>query len=156
MLSIGTKVENFTLKNHLNQSVSLNDFLGKKVIIYFYAKDNTPGCTKEACQYRDLYPIFQNKDIVVIGISKDSVNTHAAFYSHQNLSFILLSDPEKQVIEQFGVYVAKKNYGKTYMGVARATFILNEQHEIIKVFPKANPNTNAHDVLQWLKNNVSI
>lgn len=147
------KAPDFTLLDKNGQAVSLHDFKGKKVILYFYPKDNTPGCTKQACGFRDNYAAFTNQGIVVIGISKDSVASHQKFADKYNLPFILLADPDHQVIEAYGVWQEKKNYGKTYMGIVRTTFIIDEEGTVIKVMPKVKPDTNASDILAFLENN---
>lgn len=148
MLEIGKKIKNFTLKDQNGKLVSLDDFLGKKVIIYFYPKDNTFGCSKEACNYRDNYNSFLEKGYVVIAISKDSVKSHKNFQEKYQLPFILLSDEEKEVINYFGVYQEKSMYGKKYMGVIRSTFILNENHELVYANLKVNASTDAQDTLK--------
>lgn len=150
MLEEKTKAPVFRLKNNKGEEISLSDFLGKKVIIYFYPKDNTPGCTRQACSFRDNYDEFKRNDIVVIGVSKDSEKSHQSFIEKYNLPFILLSDPELNVIKSFGVWQEKKMYGKTTMGVVRSTFIIDEKGYIEKVFKKANPDTNATDILEYL------
>ncbi len=150
MLNIGDKVEDFTLVNEKGETVSLSDFKGKKVIIYFYPRDNTPGCTTEACSFRDEYPSFLEKDAVVIGISKDSQASHLKFKSKYELPFILLSDPELNVIQQFGAWGEKKNYGKVSMGIIRSTFILDENHTIQHVFKKVKTKDHAQAVLEQL------
>lgn len=150
MLEVGEKVENFTLKDKHGKEVSLSDFTGKKVIIYFYPKDNTPGCTVEAKSYRDHNEDFENANVVVIGISKDSEESHLKFAEKHNLPFVLLSDPDKRVIEQFGVWKEKNMFGKKSMGIQRSTFILDEEGKIIKVYKKASAKTNAEDVKKFL------
>lgn len=151
MLQVGQKVNNFTLPDQSNKIHSLSDYLGKKVVIYFYPKDNTPGCTKQACLFRDTYLEFKRLGVEVIGISKDSSKSHQKFVDDFGLPFILLSDEEKVVIDQFGVWQEKMMYGKVTHGVARTTFVLDESHNIVKVYEKANPDTNALDILEFLK-----
>jgi thioredoxin-dependent peroxiredoxin len=151
MLQVGQKVNNFTLPDASNVNHSLSDYLGKKVVIYFYPKDNTPGCTRQACAFRDTFDDFRHLGVVVIGISKDSSKSHQTFINDFQLPFLLLSDENKTVIEQFGVWQEKMMYGKVTHGVARATFVLDENHNIIKVFEKANPDTNAEEILSFLK-----
>ena len=128
----------------------MSDFLGKKVVLYFYPKDNTPGCSRQACAFAGAYEGFRKNDAVVIGISKDSVSSHLKFTQKYNLPFILLSDPELQAIEAYGVWQEKKLYGKVSMGVVRTTYIIDEQGGIVKVMPKVKPDTNANDVLLYL------
>ena len=150
MLEIGMKAPEFTLADKNGNAVSLSDFLGKKVVLYFYSKDNTPGCTRQACAFASAYDGFKTKDVVVIGISKDSVVSHLKFSQKYDLPFILLSDPELQAIQAYGVWQEKKLYGKVSMGVARTTFIINEQGNLEKVMPKVKPDTNAADILAYL------
>lgn len=150
MVNIGDKAPNFTLNNKNGQAVSLSDFMGKKVVLYFYPKDNTPGCTRQACAFAGLYQEFERKGIVVIGISKDSVASHQKFAEKYNLPFILLADPERVAIEAYGVWQEKKLYGKTSMGVARTTFIIDENGIVEKVMNKVKPDTNAMEILSEL------
>ena len=150
MLTVGTKAPNFTLTDKDGKSVSLSDFLGQKVVLYFYPKDNTPGCTRQACAFAAAYEGFKAKDVVVIGISKDSVSSHLKFAQKYDLPFILLSDPELQAIQAYGVWQEKKLYGKVSMGVVRTTFIIDEQGNIEKVMPKVKPDTNAAEILAYL------
>lgn len=150
MLSIGTKAPEFTLEDKDGNKVSMSDFKGKKVVIYFYPKDNTPGCTRQACAFRNAYEGFKNNDIVVIGISKDSIKSHQKFAEKHELPFILLSDPDLIAIKSFDVWKEKKMYGKTALGVVRATYIVDESGIIEKVFEKAKPDTNAQDILEYL------
>lgn len=153
MLETGTKAIDFTLPDELGNDVTLSSFLGKKVVLYFYPKDSTPGCTKQACAFKEAYDEFRRQDIVVIGISKDSSASHLKFKEKYELPFILLSDVERTAIEAYDVWKEKKLYGKTFMGVVRSTYIIDEEGVIIKVFPKASPASNAEDILQYLKEN---
>ena len=150
MLEIGTKAPIFTLQDQNGNPVSLADFVGKKVILYFYPKDNTPGCSRQACAFAAAYEGFKAKDIVVIGISKDSVASHLKFAQKYDLPFVLLSDPERQAIEAYGVWQEKKLYGKVSYGVVRTTFIIDEQGNIEKIMPKVKPDTNAGEILSYL------
>ena len=151
MLEPNTKAPDFTLPNQNGEMVSLSDFLGKKVILYFYPKDNTPGCTRQACAFAAANVELEEAGAVVIGISKDSVVSHQKFVQKQNLPFILLSDPELQAIEAYGVWQEKKLYGKVSMGVVRTTYLIDEQGMIEKVMPKVKPDTNAAEILEYLK-----
>lgn len=146
----GAKAPDFTLQDKDGNEVSLSHFLGKKVVLYFYPKDNTPGCTRQACAFAAHYQEFRQRDVVVIGISKDSVASHSKFAEKYNLPFILLSDPELQAIRAYGVWQEKKLYGKTSMGVVRTTFIIDEQGNIARIMPKVKPDTNAEEVLAML------
>ena len=150
MLEAGMKAPDFTLCDKDGNTVSLSDYLGRKVVVYFYPKDNTPGCTRQACAFAGSYAAFREKNVVVIGISKDSVASHVKFADKYSLPFILLSDPELKAIQAFGVWQEKKLYGKVSMGVVRATFIIDENGYVEKVFPKAKPDTNAAEILEYL------
>jgi len=151
MLREGTKAPDFTLKDKDGKEVTLSDFLGRKVVVYFYPKDNTPGCTRQACAFASSYDEFRNRNVEVIGISKDSTASHVKFAEKYNLPFILLSDPELLAIQAYGVWQEKKLYGKVSMGVVRSTFIVNEEGIIEKVMPKVKPDTNASEILEYLK-----
>lgn len=150
MLDVGIKAPEFTLPDKAGNLVSLSDFLGKKVILYFYPKDNTPGCTRQACAFARNYGAFQEKNAVVIGISKDSTASHLKFAQKYELPFVLLSDPELQAIQAYGVWQEKKLYGKVSMGVVRSTYLINEEGIIEKVMPKVKPDTNADEILAYL------
>ena len=150
MLETGTKAPDFSLPDQNGSTVRLSDFQGKKVVLYFYSKDNTPGCTRQACAFAASYEQFKTQNVIVIGISKDSVASHLKFSQKHDLPFILLSDPELQAIQAYGVWQEKKLYGKVSMGVVRTTYIINEQGIIEKVMPKVKPDTNAADILTYL------
>ena len=150
MLEIGMKAPDFSLPDKDGNTVRLSDFQGKKVVLYFYPKDNTPGCTRQACAFAASYEQFKAQDATVIGISKDSVASHLKFAQKYDLPFILLSDPELQAIQAYGVWQEKKLYGKVSMGVVRTTYIIDEQGNIEKVMPKVKPDTNAADILAYL------
>ena len=151
MLEKGTKAPDFTLNDKDGNAVSLSDFMGKKVVLYFYPRDNTPGCTRQACAFAAAYEEFKTLDAVVIGVSKDSEASHRKFAEKYGLPFILLSDPELKAIQAYGVWQEKKNYGKVSMGVVRSTFIIDEKGLIEKVMPKVKPDTNAAEILAYLK-----
>ena len=150
MLATGMKAPDFTLNDQHGNAVSLSDFLGRKVVLYFYPKDNTPGCTRQACAFADNYAAFQEKNIAVIGVSKDSVASHVKFAEKFSLPFTLLSDPERQAIEPYGVWQEKKMCGKVSMGVVRTTFVIDENGVIAHVMPKVKPDTNAVEILAML------
>lgn len=150
MLEVGTRAPDFELLNKDGDTVKLSDFLGRKVVVYFYPKDNTPGCTRQACAFGAKYNEFEKKGIVVIGISKDSVASHQKFAEKYSLPFILLSDPELEAIKAFGVWQEKKLYGKVSMGVVRSTFIIDENGNVERVMPKVKPDTNADEILTFL------
>lgn len=151
MLEVGTRAPDFTLPDKDGNPVTLSSFLGKRVVLYFYPRDNTPGCTRQACAYAAAYGEFQALDTVVIGISKDSVASHQKFAEKNSLPFLLLSDPELTAIQAYGVWQEKKNYGKVSMGVVRSTFVIGPDGIIEKVMPKVKPDTNAADILAYLK-----
>ena len=151
MLTTGMMAPAFTLQDRTGKTVSLSDFLGKKVVLYFYPKDNTPGCTRQACAFAGLYNAFRKKGVEVIGISKDSVASHEKFAEKYELPFVLLADPERTAIEAYGVWQEKKQYGKTSMGVVRTTFLIDENGMIVKIMPKVNPDTNAAEILAELE-----
>ena len=150
MLEAGMKAPQFTLTDAKGNDVALSDFLGKKVVLYFYPKDNTPGCTRQACAFAGAYDAFRERGVEVIGISRDSVASHAKFAEKYGLPFILLSDPERVAIEAYGVWQEKKQYGKVSMGVVRTTFLIDEQGMVAKVMPKVKPDTNAAEILAAL------
>ena len=150
MLMIDTKAPDFTLLDKSGQEITLSSFLGKKIVLYFYPKDNTPGCTRQACAFAGAYEEFKSRDVVVIGISKDSVTSHQRFAEKYELPFILLSDPELQAIQAYDVWQEKKMYGKVSMGVIRATYVIDENGVIEKVMPKVKPDTNAAEILEYL------
>lgn len=150
MLETGAKAPQFVLRDANNNEVSLSDFKGKKVVLYFYPKDNTPGCTRQACAFAGLYKEFKAKGAEVIGVSKDSVASHVKFAEKYSLPFILLSDPELEAIKAYGVWQEKKMYGKVSMGVVRTTFIIDENGNIEKIMPKVKPDTNAAEILAEL------
>ena len=150
MLEVGMKAPDFTLLDKRGNSVNLSDFLGKKVVLYFYPKDSTPGCTRQACAFAQNHSNFEEKNVVVIGISKDSVSSHLKFAEKYELPFVLLSDPELQAIQAYGVWQEKKLYGKVSMGVVRSTYLIDEQGVIEKVMPKVKPDTNAAEILAYL------
>ena len=140
----------FTLLDKDGHAVSLSDFRGKKVVLYFYPKDNTPGCTRQACAFAGAYAEFDRRDIVVIGISRDSVASHEKFAAKHSLPFLLLSDPDRVAIEAFGVWQEKKLYGKLSFGVVRTTFIIDENGIITHVMKKVKPDTNAAEILSMI------
>ena len=150
MLQTGMKAPDFTLSDQNGNAVSLSGFLGKKVVLYFYPKDNTPGCTRQACAFAGSYAAFKAREVVVLGVSKDSAASHSKFAAKYDLPFILLSDPELQAIKAYDVWQEKKNYGKVSMGVVRTTYVIDEQGVIEKVMPKVKPDTNAAEILAYL------
>ena len=150
MLEIGIKAPDFTLSDKDGNTVSLSDFAGKKVVLYFYPKDDTPGCTRQACAFAGSYAAFKSFDAVVIGVSKDSVASHAKFAAKYDLPFILLADPQLEVIKAYDVWQEKKLYGKVSMGVVRTTYVIDENGMIEKVMPKVKPDTNAAEILAYL------
>ena len=149
-LNIGDKAIDFTLEDRDGNKVSLSDYRGKKVILYFYPKDNTPGCTKQACNFRDNYPQIQEKGAEVIGISRDGQKAHTNFTAKHDLPFTLLSDPEREVIEAYGVWTEKKLYGKIGFGISRTTFLIDEEGTIVDIVEGKSMKaaTNADDILK--------
>lgn len=150
MLEAGMKAPDFTLSDKDGKPVSLSDFAGRKVVLYFYPKDNTPGCTRQACAFAGSYAAFCEKNVAVIGISRDSVASHQRFAEKYGLPFVLLADPERLAIEAYGVWQEKKNYGNVSFGVVRTTFIIDENGNIERVMPKVKPDTNAAEILEYL------
>ena len=150
MLEVGMKAPAFTLPDKDGNLVSLADFAGKTVVLYFYPRDNTPGCTRQACAFAAAYEAFKALDAVVIGVSKDSAASHQKFAQKHELPFVLLSDPELAAIQAYGVWQEKKNYGKVSMGVVRSTFVIDGAGNIEKVMPKVKPDTNAQEILDYL------
>ena len=148
MLEIGTKAPAFSLPDQNGKAHSLSDYAGKKVILYFYPKDNTPGCTKQACGFADRYPQFLEKGAVVLGVSKDSVSSHKNFEQKYALPFPLLSDPEKEVIQAYDVWKEKKNYGKVSLGVVRTTYLIDENGIIIKAMGNVKAAENPERMLE--------
>ncbi len=148
MITAGMKAPDFTLCDKDGREVSLSDFLGKKVVLYFYPKDNTPGCTRQACGFAAAYAEFEKRGVVVVGVSKDSVTSHVKFAEKYGLPFVLLSDPDRKAIEAYGVWREKKMCGKVGMGVVRTTFIIDEQGTVSEVMEKVKPDTNAAEILE--------
>lgn len=150
LIKAGAKAPDFTLKDKNGADVSLSDFRGKKVVLYFYPKDNTPGCTRQACAFAGLYGEFKKRGVEVIGVSRDSVASHVKFSEKYGLGFRLLSDPDLEAIKAYGVWQEKKLYGKTSFGVVRTTFLIDEDGIVTRVMPKVKPDTNAADILAEL------
>lgn len=150
MLQEGIKAPDFTLQSANGLDIKLSDFTGKKVILYFYPRDNTPGCTIEACEFRDAYEEYQNAGAVIIGISPDTVSKHKSFSGQYDLPFLLLADTEKKVIKAFGTEKMKLAAGKTTMGIQRSTFVIDEEGTIVKVFPKVTPAGHAKEILSFI------
>ena len=150
MLDTGIKAPDFTLPDQNGEMRSLSDYAGKKVILYFYPKDNTPGCTRQACGFSELRPQFEEKGAVILGVSRDSVASHKRFEEKQGLSFTLLSDPELKVIQAYNVWKEKKNYGKVSMGVVRTTYLIDEKGIIVKAFDKVKAAENPAQMLEEL------
>ena len=151
MLDVGMKAPDFKLQDKDGREITLSGFRGKKVVLYFYPKDNTPGCTKQAYAFASAYDGFKTKGVEVIGVSKDSVASHVKFAEKYNLPFILISDPELKAIKAYDVWQEKKMYGKVTFGVVRTTYVIDEEGIIEKVMPKVKPDTNAAEILEYLK-----
>lgn len=150
MLQAGDKAPSFKGINQKGETISLSDFKGKKVILYFYPKDNTPGCTAEACSLNDKTAFFLEKGIVVIGVSADSVQSHQKFAEKYELAFNLISDTEKELLQAYEAWGEKKNYGKVYMGIIRTTYVISEEGVIEAVFPKVDTKTHAEQIMKVL------
>lgn len=150
MLKVGKKAPDFKLYDQNGVLRSLSDYKGQKVVLYFYPKDMTSGCTKQACMFAQLYPQFREKDAVVLGVSKDSVSSHKKFEEKYGLPFTLLSDPDTKVIQKYDVWKEKSMYGKKYYGIVRSTYLIDEKGVIIKAFDKVKPAENPDEVLQEL------
>ena len=150
MLKEGTKAPDFALADKDGNIVKLEDFAGKKLVLYFYPKDNTPSCTRQACAFASLYDGFKDKDVAVVGVSKDSTASHQKFAEKYDLPFVLLSDPELEAIKAYDVWQEKKMYGKVSFGVVRTTYVIDEKGMIEKTMPKVKPDTNAIDILEYL------
>lgn len=154
MFNIGSPAPNFKLAANNGEQVSLNDFKGKYVIVYFYPKDNTPGCTTEACDFRDYHGAFEDLDAVILGVSPDPLKSHEKFISKYDLPFLLLSDEEHKAAEQYGVWVLKKNFGKEYMGIERSTFIIDKEGKLLKIYRKVKVKGHVEDALEFLKTGI--
>lgn len=153
MLNVGDKAPSFTLKDSFGKTVSLKDFSGNKVVLYFYPKDNTSGCTKEACDFRDSFPAFKKLNAVVLGVSADSEKSHQGFSEKYNLPFTLLADPDKKVIQKYDVWKEKSLYGKKYMGIERTTYVIDEGGKILKIFPKVKVEGHVDEVKKVINEN---
>jgi len=147
MLKEGTTAPDFTLKDANGEAVRLKDLRGQKVVLYFYPKDDTPGCTKEACSFRDAFAAYKKRNIKVLGVSLDSEASHKKFATKYKLPFTLLADPDHAIADAYGVYGQKKFMGRTYMGVKRMTFLIDEKGKVKKVFEKVKPEEHAQEVL---------
>lgn len=150
MLKVGDKAPDFALSDKEGKVVKLSDYEGRRVVLYFYPKDNTPGCTRQACAFAGAFDIFEENGVAVIGVSKDSAASHAKFAEKYELPFVLLSDPGLEAIKAYGVWQEKKNYGKVSMGVVRTTFIIGPDGRIEKIMPKVKPDTNAEEIIAYL------
>lgn len=152
MLTEGTVAPEIVLKDKNSNEVKLSDFKGQKVVVYFYPKDNTPGCTRQACAFSNNFSKFEELNVKVIGISKDSEASHIRFADKYELPFVLLSDPELKAIKDYDVWQEKKMYGKTSFGVVRSTYLIDENGVIEKVWKKAKPDTNAEEIIEYIEN----
>lgn len=150
MLAVNTKAPDFALADQDGKIIHLSDFKGKKVVLYFYPKDNTPGCTQQACTFKAMYDQFKSNEIEVIGVSKDSIASHTKFIAKYELPFTLLSDPETAMIQAYDVWKEKKMMGKTYMGIVRSTYIIDEEGMILHALEKVNPQKNPVEVAALL------
>ncbi|SDK33786.1 thioredoxin-dependent thiol peroxidase [Sediminibacillus albus] len=155
MVETGKQAPNFKLKANNGETVQLSDYKGKNVVLYFYPKDNTPGCTTEACDFRDSHESFADVDAVILGVSPDSEESHKKFQDKYDLPFLLLVDEDHQVAEDYGVWKLKKNFGKEYMGIERSTFIIDKQGVLQKEYRKVKVNGHVEDALNYIKENLS-
>jgi thioredoxin-dependent peroxiredoxin len=151
MVAVGQAAPDFTLQANSNRTISLQDFRGQYVVLYFYPKDMTPGCTTEACDFRDYHPEFAKLNTVVLGISPDDVKSHDKFAAKHELPFPLLADPDHQVADAYGVWVLKKMYGREYMGIERSTFLIDPEGTIVKAWPKVKVKGHVEEVLQTIR-----
>jgi peroxiredoxin Q/BCP len=149
--SVGDRAPQFTLQDAQGRKIKLADLKGRKVVLYFYPKDSTPGCTKEACGFRDDLTKFEKKDVAVLGVSADDVSSHQRFTEKYDLNFPLLSDPDHKVAEMYGVWQEKNMYGRKSWGIKRTTFVIDEEGKIVRVFAKVDTSTHSQDVLEALK-----
>ncbi|MFC4388827.1 thioredoxin-dependent thiol peroxidase [Gracilibacillus marinus] len=154
-VEVGKKVDDFTLVNNHGEKVSLSDFVGKNVVLYFYPKDNTPGCTTEACDFRDHHESFQDVNAVILGVSPDSEESHKKFIAKHDLPFELLVDEEKEVAEQFGVWQLKNKFGKEYMGIVRSTFIIDQEGVLRKEFRNVQVKGHVEESLQYIREELN-
>lgn len=148
MLKEGDRAPSFSLTDQNGKIHELEDYKGQKIILYFYPKDETPGCTKEACAFRDLFEEYKKRNIKVLGISKDSEKSHKNFKEKHNLPFDLLTDEKREVLEKYGALTKKNLYGKIFMGIQRITFVIDEEGKIIKIYPKVKPEEHAEQIIQ--------
>lgn len=151
MIEVGKQAPDFTLPANNGELVKLSDYRGKNVVLYFYPKDMTPGCTTEACDFRDTYGLFEEQNTVILGISPDAVNRHVKFIEKYSLPFVLLADEQSEVAQLYGVWKLKKNFGKEYMGIERSTFLINSKGEIVKEWRKVKVNGHTAEVLAAVK-----
>ncbi|HDR8040742.1 TPA: thioredoxin-dependent thiol peroxidase [Bacillus cereus] len=151
MIEVGEMAPDFTLEGSNGEQVRLSDFQGKNVVLYFYPKDMTPGCTIEACDFRDAYGLFREKDTVILGVSPDLIDTHIKFIEKHELPFLLLVDENHKVAEQYNVWKLRKNSGKEYMGIERSTFLINKDGKVIKEWREVEFNGHVEDILSYLK-----
>jgi peroxiredoxin Q/BCP len=150
-LKVGQKAPDFTTVDDSGQTVKLSDFKGKKVVLYFYPKDDTPGCTKEACAFRDGISEIRSRGAVVLGVSTDSVESHKKFKNKYELNFPLLADTDKKIVDAYGTWKEKSMYGKSYMGIERTTFLIDKQGKIARIFPKVKVDEHYEEVLEALE-----
>lgn len=150
-IEINKKAPNFTLPDQDNKKHKLGDYIGSWLLIYFYPKDNTPGCTKEACMIRDNFPFFEKLDLKVIGISADSVESHKKFIKKHNLPFTLLSDEKKETLEKYGVLKEKSMFGRSFMGIMRTSFLIDDKGRVVKIYENVKPAIHAEEVLEDVK-----
>lgn len=154
-VEVGQTAPDFTLKANNGEEVSLSDFRGKNVVLYFYPKDMTPGCTTEACDFRDHHEAFEGLDTVILGVSPDPVDRHTKFIEKYDLPFLLLADEDHEVAETYGVWKEKKNFGKEYMGIERSTFVIDKEGKLIKEWRKVHVKDHVEEALQYIKEHAA-
>ncbi|MDY0406883.1 thioredoxin-dependent thiol peroxidase [Virgibacillus sp. 179-BFC.A HS] len=154
-VEIGKQAPDFKLQNQDGETVSLSDFKGKNVVLYFYPKDMTPGCTTEACDFRDHHESFQDVNAVILGVSPDPANRHQTFIDKHDLPFMLLADEDHEVAEEYGVWKLKKNFGKEYYGIERSTFIIDKEGKVQKEYRKVSVKGHVEDALQYIRENLA-
>jgi peroxiredoxin Q/BCP len=152
LLAVGDRAPAFRAKDQNGEPVSLSDFAGRRVVLYFYPKDDTPGCTKEACAFRDVWARLKKRKVAVLGVSTDDEKSHEKFARKYSLPFTLVADPDKKIVGDYGVWAEKSMYGRKYMGTLRVTYLIDEKGRIAAVWPKVKPESHAEEILKTIEN----